>query len=257
MKRILISLIAISTLFACSKDGDSRKPEISDLNINNKTEEIEVEAGQSASINFTVSDNEGLSQIRMDIHDAFDGHTHGKTNAFNKFFWEQIDTLNGLTEFTGNITLDIPDSVAAGPYHLDVIVVDLAGNQSDIGLLDLVVESDYNAEITVTSHDFSNQVHVDKGTNLVVQGMITDDIDLTDVVIVVEKEGHGHTHGKTSSAELYLNDHDLAGPNNVSFTINETINIPSNTKDGDYKLEIVATDSDGNISIFHGELHIH
>jgi hypothetical protein len=258
MKHLSIIAFSLLFLFACSKDGDKNRPKITDLNINSETEDIVVQAGQTAAINFTVTDNEGLSQIRMDIHDAFDGHIHGKITAFDKFFWEQIDTLNGLTEYTGSINLNIPDSVAAGPYHLDVLVVDLEGNQSEIGLLDLIIDHSFNPEISITSHDFTNELHVDKGTSLILQGAVTDDIDLTEVFIVVEREDNGHTHGKTSGTEeLFLFGQDLPGSSDLTYTINTTILIPGSAKDGDYFLEVVANDSDGNMSLFKGKLHIH
>lgn len=257
MKKLILLLIPVFVLASCSKDGDSKKPQIDNLDIDSKTEEITVQAGQSFTINYTVSDNEGLSQIRADVHDAFDGHTHGKTSGFNKMYWEQIDTLNGLTEMTGSFIVNVPDSATAGPYHMDVIIIDLAGNQSDIGLLDFTIDNNYNAEITVSSHDFSNEIHVDKGDTIQLQGMVTDDVDLDEVVILIEEEGDGHTHGKTSSEEVFLTDYDLGGGNDVNYSINESIPVPSNVHTGHYKLEIVATDSDGNMTVYEGEFHFH
>lgn len=253
MKKLVLLLSVSVFLFSCSKDTDKTKPTIDALNIDNKTEEIEVQAGQSMTLQYTVSDEVGLSEMRLDVHDAFDGHTHGKTSSFNKLFWEQIDTLNGLTETTNSITVDVPANTTAGPYHLDAIVVDLAGNQSDIGLLDFTVLNAGMAMITITSHNLSSMVDVPKGSWFVLQGSVSDDIDLDEVIIVMEEEGH--THGKTATGEYYMSESELTGSNDIMFSITDSIWVGQNDA-GHYMLEVIAIDSDGNMSITEGELHV-
>ena len=241
---------------ACSKsDPDVTAPSIVDYTMDNKTEDIEVAASGSTSLYYNVTDDQALSEIRLDVHDAFDGHTHGKTASFTKMSWEQIDDLSGSVEATNTIQVDVPSDAMAGAYHMEAIVVDAAGNQTPVTILDFIVTNSGQAVIDVTSHDLENdEVHIHGGDTVRIQGTITDDVDLDEIIIaVLEEHEHGKV-GKTAEGELYLSDYDLGGSNDVSFTIDEEIYLPAG-ETGHFELEIVAIDSDGNMTIVEGEIH--
>lgn len=78
----------------------------------------------------TVSDNEGVSQVQIDVHSGHDGHTHGRTaEALPLLNVDKVISANGATTFDFEEEIHLEeDDYRAGPYHFALKAVDVAGN---------------------------------------------------------------------------------------------------------------------------------
>jgi len=149
-----IIAIAVLTIAGCS-EADNEPPVINDLVITPTpglgiicgTEEdhvISTYTGDSIVISFTVTDNEELSQYKIDVHSNFDCHGHAKVETT---VWEVIDIVDigGLSQQV-NYVLNVPDSATAGLYHFSIQVADFFGNSAKSQFFHLLVK---NLEDTV------------------------------------------------------------------------------------------------------------
>lgn len=250
---LMVAALLIAVSFSsCKKDVDDEVPVIAEFTVESKT----VAAGSEIHADVVFTDNEALKSYKIDIHDAFDGHGHGKTGT--PWSYQETFEISGK-EFTEHKHIDVPVDAASGPYHFTIYVLDAEGNQSDFAEVDLMITNSSMPVITVTNLSETTETHADKGTTLILQGTVTDAVDLAEILVVLEEEGD-HSHGKTSAEPLYENDIDLTGTSDVSFdlsTLNPTIDIPANAEEGDYALIIYAKDSDGNYSMKEYPIHIH
>ena len=98
---------------------------------------------------FEVADNEGLSEIRLETHSAFDGHLHGRSDNSNDFFLlkyrqritreDLADPLVFRSEAGDDLDIFLDDRnpfiptdglLLAGPYHFSIKAVDASGNET-------------------------------------------------------------------------------------------------------------------------------
>lgn len=262
MKKLAILFVAaLPVLAACKKeDPDLDPPVITEYKINDKDHDIEVAAGSEMHVDLIFEDNEELREYKIDIHDAFDGHDHGKVSAITRFSFQQTYAINGK-QATEHQDVDVPAESAAGPYHAIVRVIDEEGNEGEFGELMVHIKHPDQPVINITSPDFSQEVHAPKGSTLVLEGTVTDNQDLEEVVVVI-KEEHDHDHGKVQSGELYEAEFELTGANDTSWDFAEITNqgkdivIPSTAETGHYKLEIVAKDAEGHMTVWEEEIHV-
>lgn len=136
------------TVVGCS-EADSEAPVITDLSISpqptvgtvcgqDDAQVISVLTGDSIIISFTASDNEELSQYKVDVHENFDCHGHSKLEE--TAVWEVIDIvdLDGLTADVTHV-LRVPDTATAGTYHFSVQLADFFGNSAKTELFSIQV----------------------------------------------------------------------------------------------------------------------
>jgi len=249
----LLSLIAVGTS-SCSKDEeDTEKPKIESATLENKW----VAAGDEIHLDLVFTDNEGLKEYKVDIHDDFDGHSHGKTANYEKFETVIINPISGLS-FDDHLHIDVPTNAMAGPYHLGVYVLDQDGNQSDTKTMTFYITNSGIANINVTNMSETAENDVTPGTNVTLQGTIAAGTsNIEEIVVVVTKED-GHSHGKVADDddEIFEWDQDFATPvASWDFADLPVIAIPANAS-GHYELEVRAKDVNGNIAIKHFEMHV-
>src|SRR5690606_9826215 len=95
--KVLVPVIGCAFLMAsCDKDedNDTTAPIIKSATIDGEDHDIEVTAGDDMTFVVEVSDNEALGQLKLDVHDVFDGHTH-KSTASIKWAEVKIVELSG------------------------------------------------------------------------------------------------------------------------------------------------------------------
>lgn len=246
--------MGLALLASCTEDEqvDNTAPQILEALVNSEDHDIELNAGDKASLEVEVSDNDELSQLKMDIHDLFDGHSHGKSNTT----WE-MTKIYGLSGSSATLTdsLEVPSPVIAGPYHFVFRLVDASGNESEFKEVEFVVKNGSEAQFNVTSPDFSTEVHVPKGQSFNLEGSITDNQDLAEILIrISEEEEHSH---KKSGAPIYEDEIDLNGTSDTNFDLSIlNITIPATAETGYYKLLISAKDNEGNYGVFEAEIHV-
>ncbi|AEV31527.1 DUF4625 domain-containing protein [Owenweeksia hongkongensis] len=260
--KVLLPIVGSAFLMAsCDKDddNDTTAPIIKSATIDGKVEDIEVTAGTAMTFVVEVSDNEDLGQLKLDVHDNFDGHTHKSTASVS---WAEVKIveLSG-TDKTVTQEMNVPAEATAGPYHADILLIDAEGNEGEFVERSIMIRNGSEPGINVTNPDLSGEVHATKGSTLTIEGTVSDDVDLAEIYIVLEEEhDDDHDHKSTQEEALYEMDFDLTGSADVSWDFqtdgNVNIAIPANAETGHYELTIRAEDAEGNINILSGEIHI-
>jgi hypothetical protein len=251
-------LIILLSAGGCKKP-DTEKPVINTFLINQEQHEVKVPASSTIVLEATFTDNDNLKTYKVDIHDGFDGHGHGKTNNYQRFSYQNAFPIEG-TNAEETQEIDLPQNAAAGPYHCILRVLDDAGNEGQFAEIDLLVTNNGQAAVQITSPDFSGEVQVAKGSQLTLQGAITDDIDIEEIYVTLGPEAEDH--GKRSQASLlYEGLFELPGPADESWDFaelnnNKPIDIPAGAEAGHYQLKIAVTDSDGNMTIWEGGVEV-
>lgn len=263
MKRIFNVLLAVIgsgvMMISCDKDDDTdtTAPVINSATIDGKEEGIEANVGNAMIFEVKVSDNEALGQLKLDVHDAFDGHSHDKSSGIN---WANVAIIDlSGTEQTVSHDMEIPTNATAGPYHAEILVIDAEGNEGEFVERVIMIRNGSEPGIEITSPDFTNEVHVSKGSTLSLEGMVTDETDLAEILIILEEEEED-AHKSVQHEALYEMDFDLEGTSDLTWDFqldgNVNIAIPATAEEGHYVLTVRAEDSEGNINIFEAELHI-
>lgn len=247
MKNTRFALIGLAFLaLACDKNGeDTTSPNINALNVDAEY----VAAGQTLIVTADVSDESGLSQIKLDIHDQFDGHNHGKIAGIP---WEEVRVIDiDGKEYFITENFDVPDNATAGPYHVIAQVVDAAGNTGEFREVDFWVTNSEMPMINLVNPDLSFEPYYAIGDTLNFIGTITDDEELEEIVVKIvgfagdvyydediDLGGQGVTTFDLSTLPALIFDLNDFGPNHVVM-----------------EFEITAIDHDGNINAVTNTLH--
>jgi hypothetical protein len=144
MKFIFVAALMLLFGFSCTKkEIDTNAPLVEILDWNPMPAAGEV-CGSLDSMVFTVldtdslvlivrlSDESGLSEMKIDVHENFD--CHGHRNNTRDWLLQQIIPLGG-TLFQDKISLYPPANATAGLYHFGIQVTDINGNVADGGLV--------------------------------------------------------------------------------------------------------------------------
>ncbi len=137
MKKYAAFLLLIALVFLAScGGGDKEKPEVIVISPGDSSV---FSAGGNLPFEALITDNEALSQFKIDIHDNFDGHVHDKSTGV---IWSKIiiENISGI-EASPTLSIPIPANAGAGWYHLLVTAVDASGNQSDFELRDIKIQN--------------------------------------------------------------------------------------------------------------------
>ncbi|MBK8623273.1 MAG: DUF4625 domain-containing protein [Saprospiraceae bacterium] len=204
--RNLLSVVLIISawmlLASCGGEADLIKPAITiqNFNISPKSEVIcgftdenviTVKGGEQITFDALFSDNEALSQYKIDIHNNFDCHGHGSgaTPGIS------LPIANGDTEdwsllivkdLSGkkveeNISLKVPENVTAGVYHFIVQLIDESGNDASTSVIySLKVNHPEDTINPVININFpsTSAFSVKKGDNISFSGTVTDNKNL-------------------------------------------------------------------------------
>lgn len=198
-------LLLLLTVASCNKNVDNEKPVILNATLNDANVNTVVLNGENAILKATLKDNEALGEYKIDIHDAFDGHAHGKTAATP---WSTIiiNKIEGK-EYQLELPIAVPADAAAGPYHLMLYCIDKEGNEADFVEIDFMLRNTSDTiapELTITEP--LNNFSINKGTPINISGTATDNLQLRKIEIKARKK------------------------NASNFLFNETINLAGSTQ---------------------------
>lgn len=235
MKHFNIKLLSLAFLAiaisSCKKDDpDNTKPIIA--SIEEPHENDTLFSGTEMHVEGLVTDNEELSQLKIDIHSADDGHDHGKVSSASFFEVIRIIDLAGRNQVFHE-DIDIPQEAAAGKYHVIITAVDASGNQSDVTERDIIIRNSgdlISPTITVSSPTSGGSYSLGNPINVIAE--LADNIGLGDVELKVYQ----------GSTLIYDQDLELAAP---THSLNQEIPTIGWTA-GAYKLEIVVKDQVNN-----------
>jgi hypothetical protein len=254
MKNILLTPIVIIALLSCKKDVDTTSPMINLYQINGEDHIAIGEAGSEINISAELSDDKNLSQFKIDIHDNFDGHNHGKS----AYSWAHVELINVSGVFAAvNKSIPVPIDITAGPYHAVARLVDAEGNESDFKEIELILKNGSEPSISISNPDFSMPVNWTKGSTYAVQGFTEDPDGIAEIILTVGEAVH-EVH-KTFDGTIYSFDVDLGGTvNTFDFDQdgNIEIGIPLEAESGEYYFWMTVKDTKGNIAVFKKEVNI-
>lgn len=256
-------LVALLVFLAGCKDD---QPEIIDTTaptISNVSLAETVEPGEELTIQFTLTDDIALGEVRIDIHDDFDGHEHESARIKAAPFETTIilDDMQGQKTYSATVPVPIPGDAATGPYHLQINYFDLAGNEGALYVDKFEIVSEATAPaITITNFGADEELALNENGILELEGTIVSRTEggLDEVHIMVLEEEEDHSHGrKLQRAPLYDQEWELSGAD--TFVLEEQI-IPaidlSAAAAGHYELRIMARDMAGNVKVITREIHV-
>ncbi|NJM94603.1 MAG: DUF4625 domain-containing protein [Cytophagales bacterium] len=135
-----LALALLSLLTSCDEDEttDTTKPTIKAVmveGVNVIGNEFEVHHGEAFELEIEVEDDTELNQLKVDIHDAFDGHGHAHrrlAEGTDTLSFTQVYQLSGKS-FKQKVMVSsaLDEKYIHGEYHLELVLLDKAGNQSE------------------------------------------------------------------------------------------------------------------------------
>lgn len=270
---MLIALLSGAIMTSCNNDDDDsadqdvNKPVISDAHVENHEHggkvfnegDEKVHAGEEGAVHFKLTDDKALGSWKIDIHDAFDGHGHGK--VFDNFTIIQSGEIGGTQQEVEVDLGEIPADATAGEYHCVINATDAAGNSADFEEVLFVLSNGTEPQLTITAPlNAEGETHMDKGSSFDLFGTLTDDTGIKSLEIFITEEGddHDHEHGKLLDEDHELFDKDDFADNMTSYDLAGagTMTIPADFESGHFIMKFVSEDADGNYMIEKFEIHI-
>ncbi|MCH7409374.1 DUF4625 domain-containing protein [Belliella sp. DSM 111904] len=241
-----LGLLAIAGLmtFACTENED---PSALDLDapvigfaenrdgFRPANNEVRATTTDHLHLRFSVSDESGIGSILVDIHNTFDGHTHGRIqsdfealnvkdtyspDASNAAFrFPEGATFHNVDGSTTDIYWDGPSSrvdgnVLAGPYDIIISAVDIHGNQTGYAdgsnyLATFFIERPYAPVIEVSNLE-DDELEGEPGEVLELSGRIakgahelSSDIKFIWIRLAEEHDDHHHGAGHRVMDETF------------------------------------------------------
>jgi len=209
-------------------------------------DEIEAEAGTTITIEDTFCDNEALSEVRWDIHNAAD-HAHEEGEEEEGLIlhsgtdWEvlELQALDG-TSATATITLDIP-LTSRGVWDVVVSLVDAEGNAASDVVTQLHIENDHLPAFTLTAVDGADpngweaEPAWSTGTSVAISGSVADSDGVATASLELVEE----------ATETVLWEMELATGDAMEVVFDVEVNVPAGVN-GECHFELKATDALGH-----------
>jgi hypothetical protein len=303
MKRVLVSLLTVSmfiflwSLTGCNDDSESIDTSAPTIELEDPAYGEFFAAGNSVHFEASFTDDVELGSYKIDIHNNFDGHAHGRIAKTNDdpslikwSFSQSFDFTPGLKNSDIHLhddeQLEIPQNTMAGPYHFIVSAVDKSGNATS-NQDDSTVEVEiYITNTSMPLVDISNlandELEIEVGEVFMVTGTITDPTGGTyagmhSVEILLGEGHHGehdHDHGGRIAEEDLIDfdiDEEALGVfmegdaivlekifEEINFTLSQAQLNELIAEEVDHlQLMIKVYDEQGNIAVSVTEVHVH
>jgi len=188
--RILFAIYTISIFaISCNSDSDKQSPVIELLSVSPQLESgiicgeletnnvINLNSNDSLKLTLKLSDNKGLSQLKIDIHDNFDCHGHKSVSP-----WQVLNLIDlSGTEQILNLSIPIPATASAGVYHFQIRLLDESGNEAGSNQaysVKLLNNADTIAPSAVINLPIADTLSFNKGDFFSLEVRSEDNIDL-------------------------------------------------------------------------------
>ena len=143
-KTLLLAATPILLLSSCSSDDDKLDTEKPKIILGKPTDHQEYELGSTIEVQAILSDNVELGSYKIDIHSDGDGHQHRSFSSTTNWEFNDTGIIEGNKEYILNKTIQIPaEDITEGHYHLGLMVIDKAGNQTE-SYIEIVVGEDHH-----------------------------------------------------------------------------------------------------------------
>lgn len=187
--QILAATAIVSFMFsACDNDDpgivDTEAPTIE---ISDPANGAFMAAGEYAHLEAVFTDNVELGSYDIDVHNTFDGHTHGRVAQRNedpsllKWSYKQSFSIPaGRKNYDAHLhdEIMIIGNAMAGPYHFIVQAVDASGNATSYAdgstvELEVYITNDSQPVVNITNLE-NGELEIETGVLFTVEGDITD-----------------------------------------------------------------------------------
>ena len=249
---IIIAACAASAVLASCGTTDTELPTLCDSD--NLTglpsvlnDEIEVEAGTTVTVHDAFCDNEGLGEVRWDLHSA-EGHEHEEGEEEEEEFvlasgtdWEVLETrsVEG-TKSEEQFTFDVP-LTSRGIWDLVVSVVDAEGNAAADVITTVHVENDHLPEFSLISvagvdpSTWEGEQIWAPGSTVNLTGSVSDSDGVAEAEVLLIRE----------SDEAVVWSAELGTSGETTFEFSVDVLVPADAAEGEYHLEMEAADATG------------
>ena len=253
---ILFAIAAMTTLFSCGTT-DIDPPTICTENVENgisTLDEVDADAGTTIILLESFCDDEGLGELRWDIHSA-EGHSHEGEEEEGFVLhsgtdWSvlEIQNLSGSND-DGQISFYIPNTVR-GVWDVVVSYSDAEGNAAADVVTPLHVENNFIPLFTLTDVNgvdpatWTEEQVWSAGSTVILTGTVEDSDGTADAEILLIRE--------SDETEIWSEELEVSNETSIDFSIE--IMVPSDATSGEYHLEMEAKDALGNA--MHTGFHV-
>lgn len=168
--------------------------------------------GDTLAMDLLLTDNEALSQFKVDIHANFDCHGHARlaqAAGENTQDWSvlALENLSG-TEVEHSVRLVAPTNPTSGTYHFQLQVVDKAGNSDATAYVYSIIlhhaEDSIAPVLTLNSPSPGSNLTLARGAEVRVTGTVSDNRSLGEggngavkLTYIREANGNQYTAGES------------------------------------------------------------
>lgn len=249
MKKIsaLLFLVAVF-IAACKKGNDKENPVITGLRINNASNEVVVEAGNTITVETSIQDSRALGEYKLTIDGAFDGVPSGKKQNFVPFQLNETFSAVNRQDLDFRI-FDIPANATAGVYNVVASVKDKGGNEGNTVFFDLIIKNASTPEFDILNPNVRANWKLVPGDTLPLFGGMSDADGLVEIKAALIRNN--------SSASVY-NETVTINPASASFNLSGLpfIIVPATAAKGTYRFHLTGKDTQGNIGVFRKEVTV-
>ena len=201
---------------------------------------IRVVTGTELTLNLIFSDDRDLSQYKIDVHNNFDCHAHGRTTSS----WQvlKIENVSGNKVVLDEV-LAVPEDALAGYYHLQILCIDGAGNEAEPIIYSIQVENSIDnipPELTL-SEPSSDNFTVSKGSEIKFRGTVKDNHSLGTGKIEI-------TYTDPEGAEFFPVQQIFPDSQGDEATVDLTFKVPDFAISGEHQFVIRVHDRYNNLT---------
>jgi hypothetical protein len=212
-------------------------------------------SGDTLALDVLLTDNEALSQLKVDIHANFDCHGHARLGSSaasgeNTEDWSllMLENLSGV-ELEHSLRLVAPANPTSGTYHFQLQVVDKAGNSSPTAYVYSIIlhhAADSAAPVlALNSPSPGSSLTLPRGAEVRATGTLLDNRPLGDggnaaVKLTYIRQANGNHY--TAAESL------IPAGTGTSFAYDIRYNLPTTLIPGDYLFQVQAWDGVNNVS---------
>ncbi|MBR9922883.1 MAG: DUF4625 domain-containing protein [Bacteroidetes bacterium] len=223
-----------------------------------ESEVFTLRGGESLQIEALAKDDVALSQLKVDIHNNFDCHGHGSNlvpsipspgqdGITEDWTILEISDLDPEKEQSVSKTLMVPENITAGFYHLQIQVLDAAGNDDPLANFYAIRAINPTDEIAPEIHPelpAETNFSAAKGETLTFKGEVTDNLSL-------QNGGNGVlylVYVDETSGNAFLTDIAIPFDTDTSYSYEFDYSVPQTLPTGPYTFIVGATDGVRNLA---------
>ncbi len=140
---------------------------------------IAISSKETLSLTIRFKAVNGLSTYKIDIHNNFDCHSHGRVSGSTPWRVLNVEDISG-EEAIVEVALPVPEDVQTGDYHFMLQALDLLGNEAEWILYSIKVSNQSDTEIPQLKfvNLSTNALSVKEGESINLELEITDNENL-------------------------------------------------------------------------------